>query len=108
MTEIEEKLARFGHHPDPEIDWAIECEELENIVSNFHLGLTGFGHEQEYERLGKRLSKFLDYGTLDPHVLEMKRVLREHISRLGYLMSPKWYEGAPVHLFRAKGQPHAK
>lgn len=90
----------FGHHPEAEIDWSIECEELENVISNLHLGLSGFGHEEEYDRLGSRLSKFLDFSTLDTHILEMKRQLREHIRQLGFTMSPKWYEGAPVLLYR--------
>ncbi len=95
-----EAIGMFGQHPESEIDWRIECEELENIVSNLSLGLKGFGHEEEYDRLGARLAKFLDYGTLDTYKLEMKRQLRAHIHGLGYTMSPKWYEGAPVHLYR--------
>jgi hypothetical protein len=97
---MEEPLGRFGHHPEGDIDWAIECEELENVVSNLHLGLTGFGHEDEYDRLGTRLAKFLDFTTLNAGILEMKRQLRQHIAKLGFTMSPKYYEGAPVMLYR--------
>lgn len=92
----------FNHHPDPEIDWEIECEELENIATSFSLGLSGFGHEVDYDSLGTRLARFLDYRTLNTHILEMKRQLREHIRYLGFKMSPKYYEGAPVQLLKVK------
>jgi hypothetical protein len=31
MTNPEEKLGRFGHHPDPAIDFEVEVESLESI-----------------------------------------------------------------------------
>jgi hypothetical protein len=97
---IMNNLPIFGHHPDADTDWVIEWEELENVISNLALGLTGFGHEQEYDRLGHRLAKFLDFRTLDAQILEMKRQLREHIREAGYSMSSMAYIGDPVRLWR--------
>lgn len=94
-------LNLFGHHPDKAIDWSIECEELENIVSDYSLGLKGFGHEEDYARLGLRLARFLDFMSLDPHIRNTKHCLRRRIKQLGYNMSPKRYEGDPVILYRA-------
>lgn len=100
LTTLNEPLGRFGHHPDEEIDWNIECEALENILSDLSMGHTGFGRDADYEALGERLARFLDFATLDPHKLALKNALREHVRKLGFTMSPKWYAGAPVVLFR--------
>jgi hypothetical protein len=49
-----EKLGRYGHHPDPVIDFCIECDVLEAMEYNRYLGLV----EHEYER---RLEAALDF-----------------------------------------------
>jgi hypothetical protein len=36
---MSEQLARFGHHPDPAIDFCVEVESLESIVTDKELGL---------------------------------------------------------------------
>jgi hypothetical protein len=35
-----ERLARFGHHPDPAIDFCIEVEVLEGETHNIAVGFT--------------------------------------------------------------------
>lgn len=101
LTTESEQLGMFGHHPETEIDWNIECEALENILSDFAMGHTGFGREADYESLGSRLARFFDFATISEHKLALKAQLRGHIRALGFAMSPKWYEGAPVVLYRS-------
>lgn len=36
---MNEKLARYGHHPDPAIDFQVEVEEIQSIVADVKLGL---------------------------------------------------------------------
>lgn len=33
-----EKLGRFGHHPDPAIDFCVEVEEIEGMTRNVEIG----------------------------------------------------------------------
>lgn len=56
-----ETLGRFGHNPDPAIDFCIEVEEIENISSNLAKGLTGFGHEETYSGLAERIESALAF-----------------------------------------------
>jgi hypothetical protein len=53
MTDAIEKLGRFGHHPDPAIDYCVEVEELEGMMFNRRVG---FDAEPSLdERVGKAL-----------------------------------------------------
>lgn len=38
MEAATEKLGRFGHHPDPAIDFCVEVEVLENEALNHSIG----------------------------------------------------------------------
>jgi hypothetical protein len=53
MTDAIEKLGRFGHHPDPAIDYCVEVEELEGMMFNRRVG---FDAEPSLdERVGKAM-----------------------------------------------------
>ncbi len=38
MTDVAEKLGRFGHHPNPAIDFCVEVETLESEWLNVQIG----------------------------------------------------------------------
>lgn len=48
-------MGRFGHHPDPAIDFEIEVAEIESITESTHLGLTGPKHEADRAGLTRRI-----------------------------------------------------
>lgn len=56
-----ETLGRFGHNPDPAIDFCVEVDEIEAIASNLAKGLSGFGHEETYASLAKRVDAALAF-----------------------------------------------
>lgn len=53
-TLADEQLARFGHHPEPAIDFCIEVESLESIVADKRLGLRT-DEEWPHERIAKAM-----------------------------------------------------
>lgn len=59
MTDATEKLGRFGHHPDPAIDFCVEVEIIENEWLNIQIGFAkGTPTKDE---LGKRLSEAMNF-----------------------------------------------
>lgn len=91
-----ETFGVFGNHPDQDIDAELEAEALCNIISDWHMGHSGFGREDDYDALPRRLAKLLDYNTLNPDILAAKCAVRAHVRSLGYSLGVKHYEGAPV------------
>jgi len=73
--ETTEKLARFGHHPDPAIDFCIEVEEIEAMHCNVQLGLAEKGEMRERDRRILHAMDFRVGGTQD--AVEAKDRLRE-------------------------------
>lgn len=64
------KLGRFGHHPDPAIDYLVEIEEIESMAENRRVG---FDQEPELER---RVSLALDFNVGgDENCVVAKRAL---------------------------------
>ena len=55
MNASEEKLGRFGHHPEPDIDFEVEVEELVGMAINRR---TGFDREPDLERRVERAMGF--------------------------------------------------
>lgn len=55
MEQVAEKLGRFGHHPDPAIDYCVEVEELEGMMFNRRVG---FDLEPD---LDKRVERAMDF-----------------------------------------------
>jgi hypothetical protein len=91
-------LARFGHHPDPAIDFCVEVEELESIAEKARLGLAGFGHEEDRAGFDARVEKALDFRVGgDEQAVAAKGVLRQLTTGRGFnLFSATAYAGQPV------------
>lgn len=51
-------LARFGHHPNPAIDFTVEVESLESIFADRALGLR---QELTHDQLQQRVMRALDF-----------------------------------------------
>lgn len=79
-----ETMARFGHHPEPAIDFCIEVEELESIALNRKLGLTGFGHEADFAGFDDRLDRAMNFRVGgDLNCINAKARLRALTARKG-------------------------
>lgn len=55
------QLGRFGHHPDPAIDFCVEVEDLDAIANSAKLGLTGFGHEADRDGYAARYQRAMEF-----------------------------------------------
>lgn len=67
------KLGRFGHHPDPAIDFCVEVEEIQSIYTDQTLGL-----RDDHAILDARIARAMQFrvgGTVDASVA--KAILRE-------------------------------
>lgn len=73
--EVAEKLGRFGHHPDPAIDFCVEVEEIEAIHCNVRLGFILQGEMKERDRRILRAMDFRVGG--DQNAVKAKDRLRE-------------------------------
>lgn len=60
--------ARFGHHPDPEIDSEIEIERLQGLLCEAHAGLI----------------RALDYRAATPEGLSVRYDVRDALRRTGF------------------------
>lgn len=78
---IADVLGRFGHHPDPAIDFEIEVEELQSIIIDKELGLRA-DEELPVDRMFLAM-QFRVGG--DPGAVEAKFLLRELERRLATL-----------------------
>lgn len=94
-TEI---LSRFGHHPDPAIDFCVEVEELEAIGESARLGLTGFGHEQDRETLDPRIESAMEFRVgADACCVSAKAALRSLATARGFDVTGEVaYAGQPL------------
>ncbi|MBY3162081.1 hypothetical protein HFO65_15715 [Rhizobium laguerreae] len=72
MTDTIEKLGRFGHHPDPAIDFCVEVEELEGMMFNRRVG---FDAEPA---LDSRVEKAMDFRVGgDMNAIGARQTLKE-------------------------------
>ena len=55
MTNADVALGRFGHHPDPAIDFCIEVDEIEGMVYDAKHGLA------EYKPVADRIFKAMQF-----------------------------------------------
>lgn len=94
-----QKVSRFGHHPDPIVDWEVEVECLESGRLDRELGLaeevgdtTSYGWDMLVERIGPALefgaSLPRDEGNVAANYLKLK-----HID--GWLLSNRWRRTMP-------------
>jgi hypothetical protein len=65
-------LGRFGHHPDPAIDFEVEVEELEGMAYNRRVG---FDPEPTLDARVEKAMGFVVGG--DPGAIAAKAVLRD-------------------------------
>jgi hypothetical protein len=72
-----ETLGRFGHHPDPAIDFEIEVDDLVGMEVN---RTTGFDPEPDLDARTDRALKFIVGGVAT--CIEAKDHLREIYARL--------------------------
>ena len=67
----EAPLARFGHHPDPAIDFCIEVEDIEGMAYNVKVGF----HDTK-DDLRPKLERALNSGPwIDQHARDAKHIL---------------------------------
>jgi hypothetical protein len=64
---MSETQIRFGHHPDPLIDHAVEIDRLIGLLSEAHAGLI----------------RALDYRAATPEGLAIKKDVRDALRRTG-------------------------
>lgn len=81
----EEKLARFGNHPDPAIDFCIEVEKLESRLHQAERGLSKPGTDPEaVQEVCDDICRTMDFTVGgDQGAIAAKDVLRELLSRAG-------------------------
>lgn len=58
---MSQELGRFGHHPDPAIDFCVEVEALQAIARSAVLRLSGFGHEDDRQSYSDRYRRAMDF-----------------------------------------------
>lgn len=80
-----ERLARFGNHPDPAIDFCIEVEKLESRLHQAELGLSKPGEAPERVQLVLGdMARAMDFITGgDEGAVSAKAALRELLERAG-------------------------
>lgn len=81
----DEKLARFGNHPDPAIDFCIEVEKLESRLHQAERGLSKPGTDPEaVQEVCDDICRTMDFTVGgDQGAIAAKDVLRELLSRAG-------------------------
>lgn len=73
-----EQLGRFGHHPDPAIDFCCEVDAIEGIEHEVKIGLADRG------ALFDRVGRAIDFNVGgDEHAIFAKHSLRQIADRLG-------------------------
>jgi len=70
--------SRFGHHPDPVIDYEVEVGELEAELIDLRAGLD---HAMAPAQFRKRLYNALDFNVATPEGQRAKHHLREKVER---------------------------
>lgn len=72
MTPItDSQIGRFGHHPDPAIDFCIEVEEIEGLTYNATIGL------DDPRAVGERISRAMSFRVGgDEGAVQAKATLR--------------------------------
>lgn len=66
-TETMEKLGRYGHHADPEIDAGVEIDRLEGVIAECHAAM----------------KRALDFRTATPHGQQIKSDIRYWLRQHG-------------------------
>jgi hypothetical protein len=70
---MSEKLGRFGHHPDPAIDYCVEVEELMSIATDRKRGFANPDDGSLEKRVGRAM-EFIVGG--DPSAIDAKAEVR--------------------------------
>lgn len=79
-----ERLGRFGHHPEPAIDFCVEVESLESIVHDKEIGL-----RSDEPLPVERYHKALDFRVGgDEQAVNAKHALRQLAPRIDALSTP--------------------
>lgn len=69
-----ETLSRFGHHPDPAVDFEVEVQDLEAEVYNYNVGFQPLRREQ----IARRIDIALDFRVGGvPSCVTAKAALRQ-------------------------------
>lgn len=89
MSDIDTtKLGRFGHHPNPAIDFCVEVECLEGLACDIGAGL------QEPAPVRERISKAMDFRVGgDPQAVAAKGILRKLEER--FFIRPQGHSACP-------------
>ena len=70
-----DQLGRFGHHPDPAIDFCVEVDDIEETIANI---LANVATIEETAYLHRRINSALQFvARADPWAIKAKRRLRE-------------------------------
>lgn len=83
---------------DSAADWLDEVQDIECIAENFRLGLTGFGHEDDYAALPDRIEAALAFRVGgNERCVTAKAALRKIAEAFGFnLSTEEGYFGAPI------------
>lgn len=97
VTQADEPLGRFGHHPNPAIDFLVEVESIERLAEELRKCVTHIGHEADYAALPSRIERALEFRVgCDSRCVEAKGRLRVIARAFGFnLLSEIGYIGAP-------------
>jgi len=79
-----EKAGRFGHHPDPAVDFCVEVEEIEAMVYNRSVG---FDPEPSLDGRMTAAAGFKD--VTDLWTIDAKACLRDLAMGIEVLPAPK-------------------
>ncbi|ANK73767.1 hypothetical protein FA04_14740 [Ensifer adhaerens] len=75
MSETKERLGRFGHHPDPAIDFCVEVETIEGEHLNIKIGFEN--GTPTLDEIRKRVDRAMSFRVGgDLNAIEAKRLLR--------------------------------
>lgn len=76
--QTQEKLARFGHHPDPATDFCVEVEVIEGEVYDASVGMA------DADKVRDRISRALDFRVGgDVIAINAKATLRDLAAKVG-------------------------
>jgi hypothetical protein len=70
VTTATEKLGRFGHHPDPVVDFCVEVDIIEGLIADVDAGI------QEWETVADRVFKAMQSVWIDGRAQDAKNKLR--------------------------------
>lgn len=86
VKQTDEKLGKFGHHPDPAIDFEVEIETIQSLLYDATHGVTS---RDDIPAISERISKAMDFRVGgDPGAVAAKHMLRDLEKEAAKQMNP--------------------